>query len=65
MKDECGEACVGCGVKFTLYERRHHCRACGRLFCSACSRYRAAIPTMRISQRVRVCKTCLDVLDAT
>ena len=38
-KDEGSESCVGCGVRFTIYERRHHCRACGRLFCSSCSQY--------------------------
>lgn len=34
LKDEGTDSCVGCGVRFTLYERRHHCRNCGQLFCS-------------------------------
>ncbi len=61
-KDEGSESCVGCGVRFTIYERRHHCRACGKLFCSSCSKYRSQIPKMKIPQKVRVCKPCLDQL---
>ena len=62
-KDEGSESCVGCGVRFTIYERRHHCRACGRLFCSSCSQYQSEIPELKILQKVRVCKPCLGKLE--
>ncbi|TFY73208.1 hypothetical protein EWM64_g10804, partial [Hericium alpestre] len=26
-----------CHERFTLFERRHHCRKCGGIFCAACS----------------------------
>ena len=60
MKDEGVGACVDCGINFTIYERRHHCRCCGRVFCSSCSQYQAEIPRLKILQPVRVCKTCHD-----
>ena len=53
-KDEGFESCVGCGVRFTIYERRHHCRACGRLFCSSCSQYQSDIPELKIHQGGRL-----------
>jgi len=34
LKDEGADSCAGCGVRFNLYERRHHCRNCGQVFCS-------------------------------
>ena len=34
LRDEGAESCVGCGVKFNIYERKHHCRNCGQVFCS-------------------------------
>lgn len=34
VKDELAEVCGQCRVKFSLTERRHHCRSCGNLFCS-------------------------------
>ena len=34
IKDEGAESCSQCQVRFTLTERRHHCRDCGKLFCA-------------------------------
>jgi hypothetical protein len=44
LKDEGAESCVGCGVRFSLYERRHHCRNCGLLFCSRLVHTRNSYP---------------------
>lgn len=33
VKDEVVDSCSGCTVRFSLTERRHHCRNCGQLFC--------------------------------
>jgi len=64
VKDENASACVDCGVKFTIYERRHHCRNCGQLYCSSCSKWSHEIPKFKISKPVRVCKACYDSLTA-
>ncbi|XP_050428058.1 WD repeat and FYVE domain-containing protein 3 [Adelges cooleyi] len=58
LKDEGSEQCNLCEVKFSLYERRHHCRNCGQLFCSKCSKYESEISRLRILKPVRVCKPC-------
>lgn len=29
--------CQHCGIKFTMLRRKHHCRGCGSVLCSACS----------------------------
>ena len=34
VRDDGSESCTSCRVKFTMKERRHHCRNCGQLFCS-------------------------------
>ncbi len=34
LKDDAGEFCGQCRIKFSLTERRHHCRNCGHVFCS-------------------------------
>ncbi|KNC55174.1 phosphatidylinositol kinase [Thecamonas trahens ATCC 50062] len=34
----------GCGRVFGTLERRHHCRACGRIFCGACTEERIELP---------------------
>lgn len=58
LKDEGADFCAACAVRFTLYERRHHCRNCGQVFCSRCSRFESEISRLRILKPVRVCQAC-------
>ncbi|XP_075904789.1 zinc finger FYVE domain-containing protein 26 isoform X2 [Nelusetta ayraudi] len=43
--------------RFTMFNRRHHCRRCGRLVCDACSERRMAVEGWPGDQ-VRVCDQC-------
>ncbi|XP_078532420.1 WD repeat and FYVE domain-containing protein 3 isoform X3 [Lissotriton helveticus] len=58
VKDEGGDSCSDCTVRFSLTERRHHCRNCGQLFCQKCSRFQSEIKRLKISSPVRVCQNC-------
>jgi hypothetical protein len=44
VQDDAVFACFKCHAVFSLLVRKHHCRACGRIFCSACSSQRVVIP---------------------
>ena len=53
---------------FTIYDRRHHCRLCGRLFCSAHSNQRVPILSYdaqgkRHISTQRVCDVCVNTSD--
>ena len=37
---------------------RHHCRACGRVVCDACSRRQQCLPQFGIIEQARVCDAC-------
>mmetsp|Transcript_31801 Transcript_31801/g.68845 ORF Transcript_31801/g.68845 Transcript_31801/m.68845 type:complete len:2148 (-) Transcript_31801:1362-7805(-) len=39
MPDRLCRHCYACEAPFTVFRRRHHCRLCGQVFCSACSAY--------------------------
>ncbi|VDM62136.1 unnamed protein product [Angiostrongylus costaricensis] len=36
-----------CNSKFSLLNRRHHCRACGRVACGSCCKERAVLQYMK------------------
>ncbi|KAI0022973.1 FYVE-domain-containing protein [Xylariomycetidae sp. FL0641] len=36
--------CPICHTQFSIFVRKHHCRKCGRVVCSACSPHRITIP---------------------
>ena len=57
VKDQSVKACQGCGKGFTLLDRRHHCRQCGRIFCGGCSSRRVKLGGMR-GKVGRVCDEC-------
>ena len=62
------KACAQCSSAFNLLKRRHHCRICGNLFCSACcilrsfraSDYRSDAPTDVLNARRNaiMCSAC-------
>ena len=36
-KDDKVKKCQSCGTEFSFLTRKHHCRACGQIFCSSCT----------------------------
>ena len=40
------------------HRRRHHCRACGEIFCGACANHFAKLPNLGYEYPVRVCIRC-------
>lgn len=46
--------CGSCGQNFNLFNRRHHCRACGDVFCNRCSN----VTWDYGGEQVRVCEEC-------
>lgn len=40
--------CPICGVVFSFWHRKHHCRKCGRVVCASCSPHRITIPRQYI-----------------
>ena len=57
-RDDLISVCTTCRVRFSIAERRHHCRRCGRIYCNKCSRFEATLPAMGITKLVRVCEPC-------
>ncbi|NWU94335.1 ZFY16 protein, partial [Upupa epops] len=50
--------CMNCQVKFTFTRRRHHCRACGKVFCGVCCKQKCKLQYME--KEARVCTGCYD-----
>lgn len=62
IADEEAVQCMNCSQRFTVLRRRHHCRACGRVLCSACCSSRARLE-YGPQREARVCLPCLQVLN--
>ncbi|XP_051834982.1 lateral signaling target protein 2 homolog isoform X1 [Antechinus flavipes] len=50
--------CTACQTPFSLTRRRHHCRNCGKIFCSRCSSKSVPLPWFGYVKPVRVCLHC-------
>lgn len=55
-----GEVCHRCRVTFGMVQRKHHCRACGQVFCAQCSNKVSTLPKFGIEKEVRVCEACYE-----
>ncbi|KAL7555127.1 hypothetical protein ACHAWF_018762, partial [Thalassiosira exigua] len=76
MPDHLCKHCYSCEAPFTLLRRKHHCRVCGMIFCSACSAYFVQISSSDAARdggsqtsgdkptagTMRTCKMCYDHL---
>lgn len=58
VQDPSRSSCTQCQQRFSIADRRHHCRNCGHIFCNRCSRFESDIKHMKISKPVRVCQSC-------
>ncbi|XP_028422086.1 lateral signaling target protein 2 homolog isoform X2 [Perca flavescens] len=58
VPDEACNSCIACKAPFTVIRRKHHCRSCGKIFCSRCSSHSAPLPRYGQVKPVRVCTHC-------
>lgn len=52
LPDHLVKACMMCGVGFGILVRKHHCRACGAIYCAECSSHRV--------EAERICDMCYE-----
>ncbi|KAG4190184.1 hypothetical protein ERO13_A07G017600v2 [Gossypium hirsutum] len=64
MPDHSCRVCYECDSQFTVFNRRHHCRICGRVFCAKCTENSVPAPSVEPRtgredwERIRVCNYC-------
>jgi len=58
VPDDQATECHKCHAPFNLTNRRHHCRACGQVFCSDCSKEKIMLAELGYKEVVRVCDKC-------
>ncbi|XP_058811668.1 zinc finger FYVE domain-containing protein 26 homolog [Topomyia yanbarensis] len=60
IRDEDASHCMCCRRSvFSMLNRRHHCRRCGRVVCHSCSKKKLEIPEFYEKVPVRACDDCV------
>ena len=62
VPDHEAPACMACRAPFTALRRRHHCRKCEGVFCSACCHWKRPLLSKGFPDAVRVCFRCYSEL---
>eukprot|EP01100_Stratorugosa_tubuloviscum_P012788 TRINITY_DN6167_c2_g2_i1.p1 TRINITY_DN6167_c2_g2~~TRINITY_DN6167_c2_g2_i1.p1 ORF type:complete len:455 (-),score=143.03 TRINITY_DN6167_c2_g2_i1:14-1378(-) len=61
IPDEKVSSCETCLELFSFFNRKHHCRGCGRVFCANCSSFYIQLPSnFNYDSPQRVCKACFQ-----
>jgi len=58
--DASSDKCSKCNAQFTMFNRRHHCRHCGKIVCGDCSKKQFRLDYSGKSEKV--CDTCYKQL---
>jgi len=61
--DQDVEFCKSCSKRFSLLNRKHHCRNCGGIYCADCTKTRSIIKEKNYHSPVRVCGRCAFALN--
>jgi len=62
VPDDFVNECLICNIKFTVTSRKHHCRLCGRIYCTKCADKKVPIPALGYKDEVRVCDKCFEIV---
>ena len=61
VPDEDVQNCYNCGSKFfSLFNRKHHCRICGNIFCKSCLETFFEITLYNERQELKACAYCIQ-----
>ncbi|KAJ6785635.1 hypothetical protein PWT90_09622 [Aphanocladium album] len=61
MKDDTVKECYLCQAPFSAFRRKHHCRTCGCIFDSKCTKLVSG-DKFGVQGTLRVCKRCLEAM---
>ncbi|KNC48397.1 uncharacterized protein AMSG_04846 [Thecamonas trahens ATCC 50062] len=61
VDDKQASECFKCGLLFSLFRWKHHCRQCGAVFCNSCSNKRIPLPHLGYHEPVRICLDCIQL----
>ncbi|KAH3660526.1 hypothetical protein OGAPHI_007112 [Ogataea philodendri] len=62
LDDSSATKCRSCDRTFTTFRRKHHCRICGKIFCSNCTTFIEG-DKFNHPGKMRVCLLCLKLAD--
>ncbi|KAF9904021.1 hypothetical protein BX616_001428, partial [Lobosporangium transversale] len=63
VPDHSATRCMICSEEFgTLFRRKHHCRACGKVVCHSCSSRNILIRSGNSEKVGRACDDCIDTM---
>ncbi|KAF8933528.1 hypothetical protein BGZ58_006280 [Dissophora ornata] len=63
VPDHSATRCMICSEEFgTIYRRKHHCRACGKVVCHSCSSRTILIKGTHSEKFGRACDDCIDTM---
>lgn len=64
VDDKTSPTCMLCETKWSMTNRRHHCRSCGHLVCGKCARKKLRFREQGIVKTLRACDVCVNVAHA-